>query len=36
MYVHGALVAFGQIQPRKIDGYLHVPELLAPSVATAA
>ena len=31
-----ALVAFGQIQLRKIDGHRHVSELLAPSVATAA
>ena len=31
-----ALVAFGQIQLRKIDGYHHVSELLAPSLATAA
>jgi len=30
------LVAFGQIQLRKIDGHRHVSELLAPSVATAA
>jgi transposase-like protein len=30
------LVAFGQIQLRKIDGHHHVSELLAPSVATAA
>jgi transposase-like protein len=30
------LVAFGQIQLRKIDGHGHVSELLAPSVATAA
>lgn len=31
-----ALVAFGQIQLRKIDGHRHMSELLAPSVATAA
>ena len=31
-----ALVAFGQIQLRKIDDHRHVSELLAPSVATAA
>ena len=30
------LVAFGQIQLRKIDGHSHVSELLAPAVATAA
>ena len=30
------LVAFGQIQLRKIDGHRHVSELLAPAVATAA
>ncbi len=30
------LVAFGQIQLRKIDGHRHLSELLAPSVATAA
>lgn len=30
------LVAFGQIQLRKIDGHRHVSELLAPSVASAA
>ncbi len=30
------LVAFGQIQLRKIDGHRNVSELLAPSVATAA
>jgi transposase-like protein len=30
------LVAFGQIQLRKIDGHRHVSELLAPCVATAA
>ena len=30
------LVAFGQIQLRKIDGHRHVSELLAPSVARAA
>ncbi len=30
------LVAFGQIQLRKIDGHRHVSQLLAPSVATAA
>ena len=30
------LVAFGQIQLRKIDGHRHVSELLADSVATAA
>ena len=30
------LVAFGQIQLRKIDGHGHVSELLAPSVASAA
>ncbi len=30
------LVAFGQIQLRKIDGHRHVSELLTPSVATAA
>ncbi len=30
------LVAFGQIQLRKIDGHRHVSELLAASVATAA
>ncbi len=33
--LHG-LVAFGQIQLRKIDGHRHVPELLVPSVASAA
>ncbi len=31
-----ALVVFGQIQLRKIDGHRHVSELLAPPVATAA
>ncbi len=30
------LVAFGQIQLRKIDGHRHVSELLTPAVATAA
>jgi hypothetical protein len=30
------LVAFGQIQPKKIDGHRHVPELLTPAVAKAA
>jgi transposase-like protein len=30
------LVAFGQIQLRKIDGHRHVSELLAPAVASAA
>ncbi len=30
------LVAFGQIQLRKIAGHRHVSELLAPAVATAA
>ncbi len=31
-----ALVAFDQIQLRKIDGHRHVSELRAPPVATAA
>jgi hypothetical protein len=30
------LVAFGQIQLRKIDGYRHVRELLAPVAEAAA
>jgi len=30
------LVAFGQIQLRKIDGHRHVSELLTPAVATVA
>jgi hypothetical protein len=30
------LVAFGQIELRKIDGHRHVSELLAPTVASAA
>ena len=30
------LVAFGQIQLRKIDGHRHVSELLGPAVAAAA
>ncbi len=30
------LVALGQIELRKIDGYRHVSELLAPAVASAA
>ena len=30
------LVAFGQIQMRKIDGHRHVSELLAPDLASAA
>ncbi len=30
------LVAFGQIQLRKIDGHRYVSELLAPAVASAA
>ena len=31
-----ALVAFGQIQLRKIDGHRHVAELLAPVAEAAA
>ncbi len=31
-----ALVAFGQIQLRKIDGHRHILELFTANVATAA
>ena len=31
-----ALVAFGQIQLRKIDGHRHIPEIFTANVATAA
>ena len=36
IYAEDELVAFGQIQLRKIDGHRHVSELLTPAVATAA